>query len=390
MTNKRDYYEVLGLEKDAAPDDIKKSYRRLARQYHPDVNPGDHTAEEKFKEVAEAYEVLSDDQKRAAYDRYGHQTPGMGGAGAEGFGGFGDIFDIFFNGAGGGSRRAGPQRGADLRYDLEVTLEEAFQGTEKTIRVPRIESCDACSGSGAAPGTTPDTCPACNGAGQVRQRQQTILGTFETVVPCARCSGRGKVVKSPCQTCNGQGRVRRTREIPVEVPPGVDTGMQMPLRGQGEAGTLGGPPGDLYIFFQVKDHPRFERQGRDLFTTVTVSFPQAVLGDSVPVPTISGDAATLNIPKGTQPETVIPLRNLGMPDVRDPQRRGTLHAQVKVAVPSRLTDEEERALREYASLRGDKLFREADGTDGDGGRDGKGGHKGFFERIKDALHGHEE
>lgn len=398
MVTKRDYYEVLEIERSAGPDEIKKSYRRLARQYHPDVNPGDKESEERFKEVAEAYEVLSDDQKRAGYDRYGHQSPGQGGFGgaSEGFGGFGDIFDIFFNGSGGGMRRPGPQRGADLRYDLEVTLEEAFQGTDKNIRIQRVESCETCSGSGAAPGTSPETCNACGGLGQVRQRQQTLLGTFETAVPCARCGGRGKTVKTPCQTCDGKGRLRRNRELEVEVPPGVDTGMQMPLRGEGEAGVLGGPAGDLYVFYHVKDHARFERDGRELYTAVSVSFPQAVLGDELPLETVGGETVTLNIPKGTQPGTDIPLKNLGMPDVRDPRQKGALHVRVDVKVPTKLSGDEERALRDYATLRGDSLRRETpapvkDAGDGNHGeakekdhKDGKS--KGLFGRLKEALH----
>jgi molecular chaperone DnaJ len=419
MVTKRDYYEVLEVERGAAPDEIKKSYRKLARQYHPDVNPGDKEAEEKFKEVAEAYEVLSDDQKRAGYDRFGHSANGgngfpggaggFPGGGGEGFG-FGDIFDVFFNAAGGGgARRAGPQRGSDLRYDLELTLEQAYTGLKTDLQVARVENCDTCSGSGAAPGTTPETCPACSGAGQVRQRQQTILGTFETAVPCARCSGRGKIVKTPCQTCDGKGRIRKNREIPVEVPAGVDTGMQMPLRGQGEAGVMGGPSGDLYVFFQVAEHDRFERDGRDLFTTAMISFPQAVLGDTIPLPTIGGETVSLSIPKGTQPGTVIPLKNQGMPDVRDPRHKGALHVQVNIQVPTKLSGDEERALREYATLRGDGLRREQKDSDSDivgavkdisgsdndnkdskETKDSKGKHKGFFDRIKEVFHDDEK
>ncbi|MDX1934213.1 MAG: DnaJ domain-containing protein, partial [Capsulimonadales bacterium] len=259
MTSKRDYYEVLGVEREASPDDIKKAYRQLARKYHPDVNPGDESAEERFKEIGEAYEILSDDQKRRLYDQYGHNGPrGTGGAeGYEGFGGFSDIFDLFFNGAGG--RRQGPQRGADKRYDLEVTLEEAYRGVEKTIRFDRVETCETCTGSGAAAGSQPETCTSCRGTGQLRQVQNTILGQVSTVVPCGRCGGRGRTITNPCQTCNGQGRVRRSRELLVESPPGVDAGMQMTVRGEGESGSQGGPPGDLYIFFDIAEHPIFER-----------------------------------------------------------------------------------------------------------------------------------
>lgn len=380
MTTKRDYYEILGVEKTAQVEDIKKAYRRLARQYHPDVNPGNQEAEEKFKEVAEAYEVLSDEEKRSRYDRFGHQAAGGGGGeGFEGFGGFGDLFDIFFNGAagGGGSRsRTGPQRGSDLRYDLEVTLEEAYRGVEKPIRFPREETCEACTGSGAAPGTTAETCTACAGAGQVRSVQNTILGTMQTVVPCARCSGRGKTVKTPCPTCQGRGRARKTREMKVNVPAGVDDGMQMPLRGEGEAGQFGGPPGDLYIFFRVREHPRFERQGRDLYTEIPISFTQAALGDDIEVPTLGEDKGSVTVGEGTQTGTVFRLRGLGMPDVRNQNVKGDLHVVVKVEVPTKLTDEERKLLRQLAALRGEKPANEH--------------HKGLFDRLKEAFTGHEE
>lgn len=384
MVTKRDYYEVLAVERDAAPEDIKKAYRKLARQHHPDVNPGNKDAEERFKEVAEAYEVLSDEQRRQVYDRYGHQSPGMGGGGGggpEGFGGFGDIFDIFFNGAGGtqGRGRGGVQRGSDLRYDLEVTLEEAYRGVEKTIRLPRVENCDTCAGSGAAPGTKPETCAACNGQGQVRHAQNTILGTFQTLAPCARCAGRGRTVKSPCATCQGQGRVRKTRDFKIPVPPGVDDGMQMPLRGEGESGAQGGPSGDLYIFFHIKTHPQFERQGRDLYTEAAISFTQAALGDEIPVPTVGGEKGTVTIPEGTQTASTFRLRNLGMPDVRNPNLRGDLHVVVRVDVPTKLTDEEKKLLRQLAVLRGEKPAQE---------------QKSIFERvkegIKEAVMGHDE
>jgi molecular chaperone DnaJ len=378
--NKRDYYEVLGVERAATVEEIKKSYRKLARQYHPDVNSGDKESEEKFKEVAEAYEVLSDEQKRARYDRFGHQSSGGmgGGEGAEGFGGFGDIFDIFFNGAGGGGGRSrtGPQRGSDLRYDLDVTLEEAYHGVEKTLRFPREENCETCSGSGAAPGTNPETCTACNGAGQVRQVNNTILGQIQTVVPCARCGGRGKMITTPCTSCQGRGRQRKNRELSVDIPAGVDNGMQMPVRGQGEAGTQGGPPGDLYVFLHVKDHPKYERQGRDLYTEVPLTFTQAALGDDVEVPTLSGEKGTVSIAEGTQTGSVFRLRGQGMPDVRNANIKGDLHVAVKVEVPTKLSDEEKKLLRQFAALRGEKAAQEH--------------HKGIFGRLKDALTGHEE
>lgn len=381
MVTKRDFYEVLEIDRSADAAEIKTAYRRLARKYHPDVNPEDHSAEDKFKEVQAAYEVLSDDSKRQVYDRYGHDAPGgfPGGAGAQGFsGGFGDIFDIFFNGSQGGGRggRGGPQRGADLHYDLEVTLEEAFAGVEKQIRIPRIETCETCSGSGAAAGTSPETCPACAGQGQVRHTQNTILGTFQTMAPCTRCGGRGKIVKTPCPECQGQTRVRRTRDLTISVPAGVDNDMQMPLKGEGEAGALNGPSGDLYVEFHVKPHPLFERRGRDLFTEVPITFTQAALGDEITITTVGGEKGSVTVPEGTQTGTSFRLRSQGMPDVmRGSTQRGDLNVAVKVEVPTKLDDEEKKLLRQLASLRGEKVTHES---------------KGFFERVKEAVLGHDD
>lgn len=377
---KRDYYAVLELSREAGEADIKSAYRKLARKYHPDVNPGDTTAEERFKEVAEAYEVLSDGDKRQVYDRYGHE--GLNGAnGANGFGfdnfGMADIFDLFTGGAAGGQRgaRTGPQRGADLRYDLEVTLEEAFHGAEKNVRVPRIENCDACGGNGAAPGTKPTPCVACGGAGQVRRTQQTILGTFATMAPCARCNGRGQIVQTPCPTCNGQGRQRKVREFNLSVRPGVDDGMRFQYPGEGEAGALGGPPGDLYVFFHVKPHSRFERQDQDLFSEVPISFSQAALGDEIEVENVGGEKAPLNVPEGTPTGATFRVRGLGMPDVHGRGGKGDLHVQVKVDVPTRLSDEEKKLLRQLATLRGERQAQES---------------KGLFERMKEAVLGHDD
>ncbi|MBC8104229.1 MAG: molecular chaperone DnaJ [Cytophagales bacterium] len=378
---KRDFYEVLEIERTADPNEIKSAYRKLARKYHPDVNPNDPSAEDRFKEVQAAYEVLSDDSKRQVYDRYGHEAPGgfPGAGGGPGFsGGFGDIFDIFFNGAQGGGRggRGGPQRGADMQYNLEVSLEEAFSGVEKQIRVPRVETCDTCKGNGAAPGTTPETCTVCGGQGQVRHTQNTILGTFQTMAPCSRCNGRGKVVKTPCPECQGQGRIRRTRDLTISVPAGVDNDMQMPLKGEGEAGLLGGPSGDLYVEFHVKPHPLFERRGRDLFTEVPISFTQAALGDEITITTVGGDSGAVTVPEGTQTGTIFRLRGQGMPDVlRGSAQRGDLNVAVKVEIPTKLDDEEKKLLRQLAALRGEKAAHEP---------------KGFFERVKEAVLGHDE
>jgi molecular chaperone DnaJ len=378
MAVKRDYYEILGIEKGAAGDDIKRAYRQLARKYHPDVNPGDKDSEEKFKEVAEAYEVLSDDQKRTVYDRFGHNAPG-GGASFDGFsgGGFGDIFEMFF-GQGGGRRGGGPQRGDDLRYDLEVTLEQALSGGETTVRVQRVETCEVCTGTGAEPGTRPDTCVQCGGVGQVRQTQQTILGTFQTMSACPRCGGRGQVVSSPCKQCTGRGRIRRAREIKVPIPAGVDEGMQLPLRGEGEGGVFGGPPGDLYVFYSVKPHSRFERQGADLFCELSLTFTQAALGDEMPVTTLAGETVSVTIPEGTQAGARFRLRGHGMPDVRTRGKKGDLTVVTRVDVPTRMTDEQKKALRHFAELRGEKTGQ------------GEPHPKGFFERVKDAVLGGDE
>ncbi len=378
VADKRDYYEVLGVERSATLEEVKRAYRQMARKHHPDVNPDDKAAEEKFKEIAEAYEILSDEQKRAAYDRYGHSASGNGGgSGGEGFGGsgFGDIFDLFFGGAaGGGARRGGPQRGNDLRYNLEVSLEEAYTGIEKEIRFPRVETCETCRGTGGKPGTSPTTCVQCAGQGQVRQTQSTFLGQIQTVVTCPRCSGRGKIYPETCETCKGAGRERKTKVLNLTVPPGVDDGMQMPIRDEGEGGTLGGPAGDLYVFFQVKEHNKFQRQGRDLFAEIPISFTQAALGDDISVPAVNGENGEIKVPEGTQTGTTFRLRGFGMPDVRNAAVKGDLHATVRVVVPTKLTEDEKKALREFANLRGEK--REEP--------------KGFFDRIKEAFTGHDE
>lgn len=385
--SKRDYYEVLEVARGASAEEIKKSYRKLARTYHPDVNQGDTSAEERFKEVAEAYEVLSDASKREAYDRFGHAAPGGGGAGGYGdFGGFGgggfdDILNVFFGGAGGGARRAGPQRGDDLRYDLEITLEEALKGGEKTIQIPRTENCETCGGNGAAPGSRPDTCVQCGGAGVTRQVQQTILGTVQTSVTCSRCSGRGNIVKTPCTSCAGRGKVRRTRELKIPIPPGVDDGMQMPIRGEGEAGGLGGPPGDLYVFFRVAEHERFERDGNDLYVSQPLTFVQAALGDTIAVVTLAGESVSVTIPEGTQNGTRFKLRGHGMPSVRNRNQKGDLTVVIAVLVPTRLTDDQKKTLREFSAQRGEIAGETPEHHD-------QG--KGFWQRIKQAVTGHED
>ncbi|MFZ5649690.1 MAG: molecular chaperone DnaJ [Bacillota bacterium] len=373
---KRDYYEVLGVSKQASADDIKKAFRKMARQYHPDANPDKKDAEEKFKEIAEAYEVLSDPEKRAGYDRFGHAgVNGQGFGGFEGgfggfsdFGGLGDIFEMFF----GGSRaRRGPERGADLRVDMEISFEEAAFGLEKDIKVPRNEECGTCGGTGASPGTKPQACPACNGSGQIQYAQNTPFGRIVQSRTCDRCRGAGKVIEKPCPTCHGAGQVRKTRSIHVKIPPGVDSGTRLRVSGEGEAGSRGGPRGDLYVYIHVKTHRFFRREGNDVIVEVPVSFAQAALGDEINVDTLDGEAK-VKIPEGTQSGSVLRLRGRGMPDLHG-HGRGDQIVRVKVVTPTRLTDKQKSLLMEFAKLSNENPVG--------------GGDKGFFEKVKDAFMG---
>ncbi|NLJ33531.1 MAG: molecular chaperone DnaJ [Firmicutes bacterium] len=374
--SKRDYYEVLGLSRDASQDDIKKAYRRLARKYHPDVNPEDPTAEDKFKEVKAAYDVLSDPQKRAGYDQFGHSAFENGGyqSGPQGFGdfgGFGDIFDMFF-GRGFGSTSAGrgrnqPRRGADLQYDLELSLEEAVSGIERDIEIQRTEPCQRCQGSGAEPGTHPTTCNVCGGTGQIRQVQRTVLGQMVNVTSCNTCGGTGQIITSPCTSCKGRGKVRRNRKVHISVPPGVDTGSRIRISGQGEAGDNGGPTGDLYIYISIRPHRYFTRQGADILYEVPLTFTQAALGAEIEVPTLHGKAR-LTIPQGTQPGARFRLRGKGVPRLRR-GGRGDQHVRVTIQVPTKLTAKQRRILQEFA-----ETLREEKADD-----------KGFFEKMRDAF-----
>jgi molecular chaperone DnaJ len=370
---KRDYYEVLGVPRDAAANTIKSAYRKLARQYHPDVNK-DAASEEHLKEINEAYEVLSDAEKRQAYDRFGHAASqggfGDAGAGYGGFGGFGDIFEEFFGGfSGGRPAQRGPARGNDLRYDLEITFQEAVFGAEKEIEIPRLETCPQCQGSGAEPGTRPIRCPQCNGTGEVRRTQQTILGQFVSVTPCPRCHGEREIVTTPCTVCKGQKRVNRTRKLSVTIPAGVDDGMRIRLSGEGEAGERGGPPGSLYVVLRVKAHPLFQRQESDILLEYPVSIVQAALGAEVKVPTMDG-ASVLTIPAGTQHGAVFRLRGKGASVLRS-TRRGDQVVTVKVVVPDRLNDKQRKLLEEL----GESLGLEALSKD----------NRGLFEKILDGL-----
>ena len=355
--NKRDYYEVLGLQKGAGIDDIKKAYRKLAMKYHPDRNPDNKEAEEKFKEAAEAYEVLSDDDKRARYDQFGfagvdpNYGAGQGGYGGSGFGGFGDfgdlgdIFGSFFGG--GASRRSNanaPRRGENVGARLELTFEEAAFGCEREVSIPRIENCSACSGTGSADGKT-ETCSMCHGAGQVRTTQNFMGMTMQSSTTCPQCSGRGKVIKTPCATCRGKGKVRRTQKIKIQVPAGVDHGQSVRVRGEGCVGTNGGPNGDLLAEIYIKRHPIFTREDYTVLCEVPISFAQAALGAKIQVPTLDGKE-TFDLPEGTQTGAVFTLYGKGIPMVNNPRRRGDQRFTVIVETPTKLTKEQKELLRQ--------------------------------------------
>ncbi|MBD3768843.1 MAG: molecular chaperone DnaJ [Rhodobacterales bacterium] len=366
--SKRDYYEVLGVSRDVDEKALKSAYRKLAMKFHPDQNPGDHEAEEKFKEVGEAYAVLSDADKRAAYDRFGHAAfeNGMGGGGGNPFGAgvhpediFQDLFSQVFGagGFGGGRRRGGPQRGADLRYDLEITLAEAYSGKDETIHVPQAVDCKTCEGSGAAPGTTPETCDTCGGAGRVRAQQ----GFFTMERSCPRCNGRGKIIKKPCKDCGGAGQVREERKLSVKIPAGVESGMRIRLAGEGEAGANGGGKGDLYIFVDVVEHDIFERDGPNLYCRAPVPMVTAALGGEIEIPTIDGGRARVVVPEGAQTGRKLRLRGKGMPSVRQSGQTGDLFVEMFVETPRNLTQRQKDILREFCDCSGADCHPESEG-----------------------------
>jgi molecular chaperone DnaJ len=373
--SKRDYYEVLGVDRQATEQQIKSAYRKLALKYHPDRNPGDKQAEEAFKEAAEAYAVLADPQKRSMYDRFGHAGVNASGAGggagfdptifadfSDIFAGLGDMFgfgDLF---GGARRRRTGPQRGSDLRYDLEITFEESYEGTETSILVPREETCTTCKGSGAAPGTSPETCAQCRGTGQLRYQQ----GFLTVARPCSNCRGTGRTISKPCTSCRGAGRVTKERKLTVKIPPGIATGQQLRLSGEGEHGLYGGPPGDLYVVVHVQEHPVFHREGDDLYCELPINFPTLALGGTVKVPTLD-EPEDLTIPAGTQPGTRFRVRGRGMPNVNG-RGRGDLHVIARVAVPKKLTREQKQLLEQLAAT----MPAQADASE----------EKPFFERVK--------
>ena len=344
---KQDFYELLGVSKSASADDLKKAYRKLAMQYHPDRNPGDKAAEQKFKDISEAYDVLKDEQKRAAYDRFGHAAfEGGRGGGAGDFGfaaGFADIFDEMFGEFMGGRRGQGANaRGNDLRYNLEITLEEAFKGKQTTVRVPTMAMCEACGGTGAEAGSKPVSCPTCYGNGRVRAQQ----GFFTIERTCPSCHGVGRVIENPCRKCGGQGRQRKEKTLSVSIPAGVEDGTRIRLAGEGEAGLRGGAPGDLYIFLAVKPHRFFQRDAANIHCRVPIAMPTAALGGSIEVPTIDGGRAKVNVPAGTQSGHQFRLRNRGMSVLRS-SSRGDMYVQVTVETPVHLTKRQQELLREF-------------------------------------------
>jgi molecular chaperone DnaJ len=361
---KRDYYEVLGVEKSATKAEIKKAFRKLAKKYHPDMNKDDpKKAEEKFKEISEAYGVLSDDEKKKQYDMFGHagidsrysredifrtiNFEDIFGDIGGGFGGIDSIFETFFGGA--RTRRRGPMKGSNIFHDLEITLEEAAFGTSKTIRVPRIESCTHCEGSGAKPGTSPEKCSSCGGSGQIRDVTSSGFGQFVRIMPCRTCGGTGEIIRNPCPKCHGRGTQRKYRKISVDVPKGVDTGNRIRLPGEGEAGPSGGPPGDLFVVIYVKAHDIFHREGNHIIYDAEISFAQAALGDEIEVPTLNGKAK-LKIPKGTQTHTTFRLKGEGIPDVHG-RGKGDEYVRAIVKTPTKLSEVQKNLLLEFENQR---------------------------------------
>jgi molecular chaperone DnaJ len=373
MSDKRDYYEVLSVSKTAAPEEIKRAYRKLAMQYHPDRNK-DEEAAARFKEINEAYEVLHDVEKRQLYDRYGHAgLRGNNGGGSDfsGFAGFGDIFEDLFGGFGrsGASQRRAPRRGADLRHLLNLTFEEAIFGVDKEIEVTRSDTCPVCQGTGAEPGTQPKRCPQCNGAGEVRRMQQTILGAMVNVSTCDRCNGEGELVSTPCHECRGYKRVQSTHRMTVQVPAGVDDGTQIRLAGQGEPGINGGPSGNLYVQLKVKQHKHFQRQENDILLEVRINYAQAALGDEIMVPTLDGET-TLKIPAGTQTGKTFTLADKGVPFLRR-SGRGDELVTVHVMTPESLTDDQRKLLKQLGKTLGKEIIEQP--------------AKGILDKVKDAF-----
>ena len=376
MAEKRDYYEVLGVARGASDAEIKSAYRKKAKECHPDLHPGDKKAEEQFKELNEAYEVLSDEQKRAKYDQFGHaafdQTAGGDpfGGGFSGFSGFGDIFDIFTGGGFRSSARSnGPMKGEDITYAVTLSFDEAAFGVQKEIMVPREENCSTCGGSGAKAGTSPKRCTVCGGTGQVRSQQQTMFGAFATTRPCTACHGTGKIISDPCPDCRGTGRIRRNKRINVDIPAGIDDGQTIRISGEGEGGLRGGPAGDLYVTVSVRDHRFFRRNGFDLLLNLPIPYPVAVLGGAVNVPTLK-ETAKLSIPAGTQNGTTFRMRGKGIKKLRR-EEYGDILVTITIDVPKKLTEEQKKALETYGALIGTSAAAKSKKT--------------IFSKVKDAF-----
>ena len=365
---KRDYYEVLGVSRGASEDELKKAYKKMARKYHPDLNPGDKSAEEKFKEVNEAYEVLSDADKKARYDQYGHAgvDPNFGAGGFGGgfdggfdFGDLGDIFGSFFGGGFGGGRRTNPnapQRGESIRMSIAISFEEAAFGCEKAVTVERYETCDTCHGNGCAPGTSPEVCPDCHGTGTVQVRRQTPMGVFATSAPCAKCGGKGRIIHQPCKDCRGSGMVRKKKTIQASIPAGIDNGQTISIRGQGNAGKNGGPAGDLLITITVRPHELFRREGTSVLCEAPITFTQAVLGAELEIPTIDGKVK-YTLPEGTQSGTTFRLKGKGIPSING-RGRGDQYVTVYIETPKNLNKEQKEALKKFAETMGESNYEE--------------------------------
>ncbi len=367
---KKDYYETLGVNKGASDSEIKKAYRKLAKQYHPDANPGDKTAEEKFKEASEAYDVLQDKDKRAKYDQFGHAAFEQGAGGGGGYSSYdfdmNDIFESFFGGGfGGGSRRRGPQPGNDIQVSTTITFEEAVFGGSKEIELPLSVQCEDCEGSGAQKGTRAETCKVCGGSGQERVQQQTMFGMQIATRTCSRCNGRGKTIKTPCQKCSGKGTYKKRTKIKVDIPKGINDGQSIRIHGKGDAGEPGAPNGDLLVVMRVQPHDFFVRKGNDIFLDIPITFVQATLGADIKIPTMYGNEQ-YSIKAGTQSETVITLRGKGVPDVRNPRRVGDMYVKFKVQIPQNLTNTQKDKLKDFAESMGD---------------DYKDHKKGIFEKL---------
>ena len=363
MADKRDYYEVLGIDKSASDEEIKKAYRKLAKKYHPDMNPGDKEAESRFKEVNEAYEVLSDADKRAKYDQYGFAAfdPSSFQSSAEGFGGFADILNDLFGGGfggfgGGGQSRTGPAKGSTVRASLTLTLEEAAFGCEKAVTVERYETCDTCHGNGCAPGTSPEVCPDCHGTGTVQVRRQTPMGVFATSSPCPKCGGKGRIIHQPCKDCRGSGMVRKKKTIQASIPAGIDNGQTISIRGQGNAGKNGGPAGDLLITITVRPHELFRREGTSVLCEAPITFTQAVLGAELEIPTIDGKVK-YTLPEGTQSGTTFRLKGKGIPSING-RGRGDQYVTVYIETPKNLNKEQKEALKKFAETMGESNYEE--------------------------------